>query len=440
MKTIVALCTAPLNSAIHIIRLSGDNSFNIAQKILKNKLKKQKNYFGLNYVIDNQQETVDQVLVLEFISPYSFTGEDVVEISCHGGIFVANKIVELLLKNGAELAKNGEFSMRSTLNNKMTLVQAEAINSLINSSNEMQLKIASKALDKSVSINIEKLSEEVMNIISRIELDIDYPEYEMEEKIKVNELVNFISEIDKKINTILYNSKKISKISNGISLCIVGKPNAGKSSLLNALANEERAIVSEEEGTTRDTVTINISINNLPIKIIDTAGIRKTNNKIESLGINKAEEAIEKSDIVLHLIDANKGWTIEDDDIMRKYSNKENIIVFNKSDLIEKKEKHIYISALNRNIDPLIKKLEEKFLSFNFDKMSDNFLINNRHIQILESISSIIKNILETMDLYPVDIISSDLYLVYEKLKDILGRNATDDFGKEIFKNFCIGK
>lgn len=440
MKTIVALCTAPLNSAIHIIRLSGDNSFNIAQKILKNKLKKQKNYFGLNYVIDNQQETVDQVLVLEFISPYSFTGEDVVEISCHGGIFVANKIIELLLKNGAEIAKNGEFSMRSTLNNKMTLVQAEATNSLINSSNEMQLKIASKALDKSVSINIEKLSEEVMNIISRIELDIDYPEYEMEEKIKVNELVNFISEIDKKINTILYNSKKISKISNGISLCIVGKPNAGKSSLLNVLANEERAIVSEEEGTTRDTVTINISINNLPLKIIDTAGIRKTNNKIESLGINKAEEAIEKSDIVLHLIDANKGWTIEDDDIMRKYSNKENITVFNKSDLIEKKEKHIYISALNRNIDPIIKKLEEKFLSFNFDKMSDNFLINNRHIQILESISSIIKNILETMDLYPVDIISSDLYLVYEKLKDILGRNATDDFGKEIFKNFCIGK
>lgn len=440
MKTIVALCTAPLNSAIHIIRLSGDNSFNIAQKILKNKLKKQKNYFGLNYVIDSQQEIVDQVLVLEFISPYSFTGEDVVEISCHGGIFVANKIIELLLKNGAELAKNGEFSMRSTLNNKMTLVQAEATNILINSANEMQLKIASKALDKSVSINIEKLSEEVMNIISRIELDIDYPEYEMEEKIRVNELFKFISEIDKKINTILYNSKKISKISNGISLCIVGKPNAGKSSLLNALANEERAIVSEEEGTTRDTVTINISINNLPLKIIDTAGIRKTNNKIESLGINKAEEAIEKSDIVLHLIDANKGWTIEDDDIMRKYPNKENITVFNKSDLIEKQEKHIYISALNRNIDPLIKKLEEKFLSFNFDKMSDNFLINNRHIQILESISSIIKNILETMDLYPVDIISSDLYLVYEKLKDILGRNATDDFGKEIFKNFCIGK
>jgi tRNA modification GTPase len=307
MKTIVALCTAPLNSALHIIRVSGPNAFEISQKILSKNLKKQKNYFSLNYVIDENKEIFDQVLVLEFIAPFSFTGEDVVEISCHGGIFVANKIIKELLKNGAQIAQNGEFSMRSMLNNKMTLLQAEAANNLINSSNDLQLKIASKALTKSVSNNIENLSNDIINLISRIELDIDYPEYEMEEKIKIDEVRQTLSNLKEKALNILENSNKVAKISNGISLCIVGQPNAGKSSLLNAIANEERAIVSEEEGTTRDTVTINVSINNLPLKIIDTAGIRKTENRIENLGIQRAEIAIEKSDIIIHLIDSSKG-------------------------------------------------------------------------------------------------------------------------------------
>ena len=448
--TIVAIGTALGESAINIIKLSGKDAINIVNKNFKGKDLTQVETHTINYghIIENK-EIIDEVLVTVFKAPKTFTKENVVEINCHGGIATTNKILELMLSSGARLAEPGEFLKRAYLNGRIDLIEAESVQDLISAKTETARKMSIKGIDGSLSKLIKNLREKILAVIANIEVNIDYPEYEDAIVITNKILKQNIKEIKTNLEEILKQSKNGKVIKNGIRVGILGKPNVGKSSLLNLLINEEKAIVTDIEGTTRDIVEGSIILNGIEINFIDTAGIRKTTNYVEQIGVKKSYEILETADLLLVLLDNSKKLTKEDKEILEKTNKKDVIILLNKIDLDQKieikdlnKYKILNISVKeNQGIEELKKLIISKF---KLDKIANSdytYLSNARQITLIKECVKIANQIEKSNNQgIDVDLIEIDLKRLWDKLGEITGETYKDELLDEIFSKFCLGK
>ena len=448
--TIAAISTALGVGAISIIRVSGDEAVNIVNKITKSKKidKSPTHTIHYDFIVDNDK-IIDEVLISVMLAPKTFTKEDIVEINCHGGIATTNKVLELLLTNGCRLAEPGEFTKRAFLNGRIDLIEAEGIMDLINSKTETSRNLAINQVSGRTSNLIKDLRQQIIEILANIEVNIDYPEYEDIEEMTNQMLSETISSIENKIKDILNKSENGKIVKEGINVALIGRPNVGKSSLLNCLLEQDKAIVTDIAGTTRDFVEGIISIDGIILNIIDTAGIRQTNDIVESIGVNKSIDLIDKSDLVILLLNNNEEITEEDIELLEKIKDKNYIIVINKNDLeshinIEKldKDKIIYISALNNSgIDKLKEKIKE---IFNFDKITTSdltYLTNARSLSLLrQSLNSLndIKNGLKNN--LPIDMLEIDLKNIWELLGSIIGETYEDELIDQLFSQFCLGK
>lgn len=440
LEPIVALATAPFKAALAIVRTSGEGVFDIvnkifSKKIILNKDEKNKIYFGK--ILDDNK-VVDEVVLLAYKSPFSFTGEESVEIICHGSIIIANQIISLLIKNGCRYALNGEFSNRSFLNNKINLVEAEAINDAINAVTLESKNLSMLSLIGETNKLIYPIKEKIADILCLIEVNIDYPEYEDIEEVSKEKIDIDVNDIVLLLNDVITNGKKGHIITNGLKVAIVGKPNAGKSSLLNALLKEKKAIVTDIPGTTRDVVEGEIILNGIYLKLLDTAGIRESKNIIEKEGIKKSLDAIKEADLIIYVVDVTDKK--EDENIIKNLDNKLIIKVYNKADLIEEKEDKLYISALENKIEPLKEKIME-VLNLTEDNFQNPSINNARELGLLEKCRNyLISSLKANKNNVSLDLISVDLKNAYNCLLEILGEDTNLDFTKEIFKRFCVGK
>ncbi|AVN58632.1 tRNA uridine-5-carboxymethylaminomethyl(34) synthesis GTPase MnmE [Mesoplasma florum] len=447
-QTIVAPTTNISTQAISLIRISGDDSFNIINKLLKTKIKEEKNVW-VRKMFDGQ-ELVDEVVITSFVSPASFTGENVVEIACHGGILNTQRIINLIIKNGARMANKGEFSQRAFLNNKIDLIQAEGINDLIFAKNELALKIGVNNMSGAHNQSIINLKSNLLEIISRIQVSIDYPDYDDVEGSSIEDLTKSLSAINDEVKSLLKRSKMAIKNTNGIKTAIVGKTNVGKSSLLNALLNEDKAIVTDIHGTTRDIVTGEINLENISLNLIDTAGIRKTNDIVEGLGIEKSLKMIDDAELILFVIDYNAIDDEENKKIFEKLENKNHILVFNKSELISNEEKNkikysqsnfVFTSAINNDVDNLINKIETMHMNEELIKNDSLILINLEQISFVEQIMQRLQKSLDAIiSGMPIDIINVDLHEAWNLLNQLIGEQYDEEIIDNIFKKYCLGK
>ena len=448
--TIAAISTSLGVGAISIIRVSGNDSIKIVNKLFKGDNLENVDSHTIHYgfIMDNDIK-IDEVLVSIMKSPKTFTAEDVVEINCHGSIASTKKILELLLSNGCRLAEPGEFTKRAFLNGRIDLLEAEAVMDIINSKTEKSLSLAVNQLSGGVSNLIIDLRNDIIKTLANIEVNIDYPEYEDIEQITINMLKDNVINIRKKITEILDKSKDGQIIKNGIKTVIIGKPNVGKSSLLNKLLDEEKAIVTDIAGTTRDIVEGTITIDGIVLNIIDTAGIRKTDDVVESIGVKKSISLIEDADLILFILNNNEKINNEDLEILEKIKNKNSIVLINKMDLeskinIDKIENNniIKISALNNEgIDDLKNKIKELFNLEKLDQKDYNYLCNARSISLLKNCLDLLNNIDEGINNdVPIDMIEIDLKEVWNILGEIIGVNYSDELIDQLFSQFCLGK
>ena len=455
MSTIAAISTAPGNAGIGIIRLSGDDCFKILQKIFKPKNKGEIKGYTIKYgniVKRENDEIIDEVLVSYFVAPKSYTKENMCEINSHGGIVVENQILEECLKNGAVLAEPGEFTKRAFMNGRIDLSQAEAVIDIINSKTEKEMMVAQRHLEGSLSKKIKDIQGEILNLMADIEASIDYPEYDIEETTnkKINDTLNSVEEKLLKLKNSFENGKILKE---GIKTAIIGKPNVGKSSLLNLILGENRAIVSDIEGTTRDTIEEYINIKGIPLKIVDTAGIRKTNDEVEKIGVERSINNISNAELIIALFDDSRTFDDQDQKILDLIEGKKTIILINKIDLgknlIKENEKLkkfknniIEFSTINETgLDKLYNKIEELFKLNELDCENTEIITNNRHKQqILYALEDVVKG-RESLETHmPVDITAICLKDILERLAEITGENVSEDIINEIFKKFCLGK
>ena len=439
-ETIVALATPPLRSALAIVRLSGDDCFFIVSKFFtKDITKVEKNTIYHGFIKD-EEELVDEVVLLAYKGPKSFTGEDSVEIMCHGSPLIFNRIIKVALKNGARLATNGEYSSRAYAHGKLNLMQAESINDLINAETEESKKLSLMALKGDTAKLIEPLKKSLGDILSLIEVNIDYPEYLDIEETNNEKIVEICKENIKYIKKLIKDGVKGNIIKDGINVAIVGKPNVGKSSILNALLNENKAIVTDVKGTTRDIVEGKINLNGVVINLFDTAGIRESSDEVESIGIEKSISKLKDSDIVLCVFDSQE-YDDEDKEITKLVEGKNTIFVYNKKDLVQNNlDDKLYVSALNKDVEPLKKAIIEK-LGLSKENYDNPSIANTREIGILENIKTILEQVLiDVKSEIPIDLINSELKEAYLKTLSITGEDNDFDIAKEIFSRFCVGK
>lgn len=451
--TVAAISTGGNNTGINIIRISGEKSKQIIDKIFTsaNKLEHQKIIYGK---IKEENNVLDEVLVSYFKAPNSFTGEDVCEINCHGGRRITLDILELVLKNGAELAEPGEFSKRAFLNGKMDLSKAESIIDMINAKTKLQTKIASEQLSGGLYDIVKKERSKLIELLAQIEVSIDYPEYDYEE-LQNNEIKNAIDEIMYNIKKYIDSYDEGKYIKDGINVAILGSTNAGKSSLLNALSNSEKAIVTDIEGTTRDIVEETIIINDIVLNIFDTAGIRETEDVVEKIGIQRSFEIIDKVDLVIVVIDLVKGLTQKDIDLISKVEekNKKYIICLNKKDIscenvykvkeqIKSSKNVIETSFLTKEgVDTLKEKISFIFDLGQISNNQDVVIVNQRHKELLErAYESLKKANDEIQKDIGVDIAEIDIKNAAKHLGEIIGEEVTTDIINKIFEKFCLGK
>lgn len=439
---IVAIATSRLEAAISIIRLSGKGCIAFVQQFFTGKIMDKASHTITYGFIKDQDEKVDEVLVNIYRGHRTFTGEEMVEINCHGGIFITQKVLNLCLKMGARMAEHGEFSKRAFLNGRIDLSQAEAISDLISAKNDYASQLALRGIQGNISHFIEDLKEDLIQIITQIEVNIDYPEYEDVEELTAESLLPKSIQLQEKMNHIIDSSQNVHLLKDGISTVIIGKPNVGKSSLLNALLDEDKAIVTDIAGTTRDIVEGTIRLDHIVLNMIDTAGIRDTDDVVENIGVHKSKELVHKADLVLLVLDGSQPLTQEDYELLELSKDTQRIIVINKKDQGEIKNiDGIAISAKNHDIEPLIQKIKAMFELGQITSSQDDILANARQIQLLEKANQSLKNAIQAMQEYvPTDLIVTDLYESWESLKEILGERAKEDLLDELFKRFCIGK
>lgn len=445
--TIAAISTAPGIGAISIIRVSGTEAINIVNKIFSKDLLKV-NSHTINYgFIKNNDEIIDEVLVMLMKAPKTFTREDVIEINCHGGIATTNKILELLLVNGCRLANPGEFTERAFLNGRIDLEEAEGIMDVIEAKTDKARSLAINQLTGNVSNLIKDLRSDLITVLANIDVNIDYPEYDDVEEVTIPLLKEKITNIKSKINKILSESNSGKIIKDGITTTIIGKPNVGKSSLLNTLLEEDKAIVTNIEGTTRDIVEGTINLDGVLLNIIDTAGIRETNNLIEKIGVDKSKELINKSDLILFVLNNNEKITNEEQELLDIIKTKKHIIIVNKIDLDkciddEHLENPIYISTkTNEGIHELKQRIKELFNIGEIETKDLTYLTSARSIALLKEASLKIEELENNIELnQSIDMLEIDIKYIWNLLGEIIGATYEEELLDELFSRFCLGK
>lgn len=445
--TIVAISTSVGEGAISIIRLSGHDALNIASKVFTKDLTKVDSHTIHYGFITSNNEKIDEVLVSVMKAPKTFTREDIVEINCHGGIATTNKVLEVLLENGARLAEPGEFTKRAFLNGRIDLLEAEATMDLISSKAESARKISINTLTGETSNLIKNLRSELIKIISNIEVNIDYPEYEDIEVLTNESILPDIKKFKEKLEEIIKKSEDSKVIKEGIRVGVIGRPNVGKSSLLNSLLEEEKAIVTDVPGTTRDIVEGSLIVSGIPLNIIDTAGIRKTEDTVEKIGVEKSLKIIDTSDLLIYILNNNEEITEEEKEILEKTKNKKRIIVVNKIDLKTKLNKKLLDSYIEISVKENIgidKIKDEIKRLFNIGEISTNdmtYLSNARSIALLKkSLNNINDAINEINNNNPIDIVELSLKESWNNLGEVIGETYTDELLDELFSRFCLGK
>lgn len=447
--TIAAISTAMGVGAISIIRVSGKESIPIVNKIFKGKDLQTVDTHTIHYgYIIDKEEIIDEVLVTIMKNPKTFTKEDVVEINCHGGIASTNKILELLFKNGIRPAEPGEFTKRAFLNGRISLMEAESVMDVINSKTEKSLKLAMNGLRGNTYDLIHNLRSKMLELIASIEVNIDYPEYKDIEEVTIQNIRTSMKDITEQLKKIVKDSESGKIIKEGIKTVILGRPNVGKSSILNRMLDEEKAIVTDIEGTTRDIVEGSINIDGILLNIIDTAGIRKTKDIIEKKGVEKSLSLIDNADLVIMVLNNNEELTEEDKELLKKIEDKKHIVVINKIDLETKLEitdnlkYNVKIDTISKNgIEPLINKIKEMFNMEELDSNDLNYISNSRQIALLKQTLEIIPSINEALDnQLPIDMIEIDIKEIYNILGEVTGESYSDEIIDQLFSQFCLGK
>lgn len=444
--TIVAVSTAYGAGAISIVRLSGNDAINIVNKSFKGDDLSKANSHTIHYghIMDGDT-LIDEVLVSVFKAPKTYTKEDVVEINCHGGILVTNKVLELMVENGARMAEAGEFTKRAFLNGRIDLTKAEAVMDIINSQTERSLKCATIALRGDVFELISDFRKKLLDCILKIEVNIDYPEYDEEVIITNDYLKPVLNGLKKELEGILNHVKNTTIINEGVNTAIIGSPNVGKSTLLNALLKEEKAIVTDIAGTTRDIVEGKVNLGGIVLNLIDTAGIRETEDIVERIGVEKTKEALSKAELVILVLDNNKELNETDKELIELTNNRNRIIVINKIDLESKLHLDIdavKVSLLNKED---ISKIEEAIIKMyniaDINAIDASYISNVRQVNkiklALNSINDALKGIENE---FPVDLINVDITNAWNDLGEIIGENNPEEMINELFKNFCLGK
>ena len=451
--TIAAISTPKGEGGIAIIRISGDKSFEILDKIF---VKKNPNanlgFYKLNYgFIKDGEKTVDEVMAVRLKAPKSYTCEDIVEINCHGGTLVSEKVLELVLRNGARHAESGEFTKRAFMNGRIDLSQAEAVMDIIQGKTEKSVSLSLDQLRGDLRDKVNQFKKALLDITAHVNVVLDYPEEGIDDPLPA-ELRNNLEEVYEEANRLIDSYDTGKKIKEGIKTVIVGKPNVGKSTLLNALLHEERAIVTHVAGTTRDVIEEIINIKGVPLVLVDTAGIRKTDDIVENIGVEKSKQFIEKADLVLLVLDASKELENEDIEVINqiKENKKKVIVLLNKIDLNKKinleghnLENIVEISAKdNIGIEDMQEKIYSYIVEEDVENSSEKLIITNiRHKTALEKTKDAIKNIFETIDMgLPMDLISVDLKEALDSLSEITGEISSEDILDHVFGNFCVGK
>ena len=447
--TIVAISTALGIGAISIVRLSGKDSIEIVNKCFEGKDLTTVNTHTLNYgYIKNEEETIDEVLVSVMKEPNTYTRENIVEINCHGGIIATNKILETMLENGARLAEPGEFTKRAFLNGRIDLIESESVMDIIESKSDEARSLAISSLKGNISNLIIEFRNNLKQLLSQIEVNIDYPEYYDIEVVTKDNIRDNLDNMKKDLNKLIKESKNTLPVKEGIKTVILGRPNVGKSSLLNSLLNEDKAIVTDIAGTTRDIVEGEILLDGILLKMIDTAGIRKTENKVESIGVEKSLSLIKEADLVIVVLNNNEKLTKEDEEILEKTKNKPRIVVVNKIDLKPKLKLPKEVSNIvetstikNSGIEELKEKIKELFNIEQIKTKDYTYLSNSRQISLAKKAYKELKQAEEALEnKVPIDLVEIDLKDAFDTLGEIIGETYSDEIIDNLFKNFCVGK
>lgn len=456
--TITAIATAPGEAGISIIRISGPESINVLDRIFKSKkgisikeYEQRKIVYG--HIVDNERSKVlDEVLVVYMKAPYTYTKEDIVEINCHGGIVPTRNILELVLRNGVRIAEPGEFTKRAFLNGRIDLAQAEAVMDLISAKTDKGFDVALSQLEGSISRNVKKLRDSILETLAHLHVSIDYTEEDIQE-ITYPQLLSNMKSIKGEIKKLLDTSETGKILREGLNTVIIGKPNVGKSSLLNALLRESRAIVTDVPGTTRDVIEEYLSVKGVPLKIVDTAGIRDTEDMVEKIGVERSKEFFNKADLIVLVLDASETLTKEDMEIIKHIKQRKAIVLLNKTDLPQNidekklkellpKQKIIKISILEeKGLDEIEEEIVNMVYVGNVKSRDSSFITNVRHKNSLEkALKSILDGIEATEKNLPYDLIEVDIKDCYDYLGEITGDTVDDDIVDKIFSNFCLGK
>lgn len=440
-STIAVISTALSQGAISIVRVSGDQAIEIVQKIFSRDIRHVPSHtIHYGYILDDDKEVVDEVLVSVFRGPKTYTTEDIVEINCHGGVYITRKILSLVLSHGATMAKPGEFTQRAFYHGRIDLSQAEAAEDMIEASNDTASHMAIQGIQGSVKKLLEPLIEDILNIIAQIEVNIDYPEYEDVEQLTTEELLPMTKQWLTKLDKILSRAQCGQLAKKGIDTVLIGRPNVGKSSLLNALLEEDKAIVTDIAGTTRDLVEGQIHIGPAQFNLIDTAGLRKSSDAIEQIGIEKTQEKLAQAQLVLLILDGSQPLTKEDEDLLEQTKDKNRLIIYNKKDV--KSEKHpdgIWISAQNKEIDALLEAMKDLYQQ---DVLTEQPLLSNeRQIGLLNQAKQDMLQAKEAMEQgVEPDLVEIDIQAAHDHLKEILGEVHREDLLDTLFSKFCLGK
>lgn len=456
--TIAAISSAPGEGAIGIVRLSGDDALAIADKVYKlgqKRLSTQDSHtIHYGHIVDPKDgQEIDEVMVSVMREPKTFTREDIVEINTHGGIVATNRVLELVLREGATLAEPGEFTKRAFINGRIDLTQAEAVMDLIRAKTDRSMDLAVKQLDGKLSNLIENLRQDILNTLAQVEVNIDYPEYDDVEEMTLKLLGEKTTIIKDRIDGLISTAKQGKILRDGISTAIVGRPNVGKSSLLNALLREEKAIVTDIEGTTRDTVEEYINIRGVPLKLVDTAGIRDTEDVVERIGVERSKKALMEAELVLLLLNQSEALTAGDRELLALTQDHKRIIIMNKIDLpnqllkesllewVEEDEIIATSMMTQEGIDALEEKIADYFFSGQSGEKDATYVSNARHIDLLQKASQSLDEVKNGIDMgMPVDLIQIDFTRAWEILGEIIGENAPDELLTQLFSQFCLGK
>lgn len=446
--TICAISTSMGIGAISIVRVTGPNTIDIVDSIFDHDLKNASSHTIHYGHIKYNEEIIDEVLVMLMCGPKTYTTEDTIEINCHGGVSTTKKIMEVLLANGCRLAEPGEFTKRAYLNGRINLLEAESVNDLIIAKTDAARTLAINNVDGKLTKQISNLREKIAKILANIEVNIDYPEYTDELEVTKDLMHSYLDEINKELLKLVNGSKNGRIIKNGVNVAIIGKPNVGKSSILNSLLDEEKAIVTNIPGTTRDIVEGSITLNGVAINFIDTAGIRKTEDIVEKIGVDKSKKTAENADIILFVLNNNEAISEEEKVMLEKYNNDKLIVFVNKMDLESKLiipeniKDIVYGNTIDINgLEKLKERITEKLNLSNIVNKDMSYLCNLREIDLVNKAYESLKNAQSNLDAgFSVDMIEIDLKSAWDYLGEIMGDSYEGELVDKIFSNFCLGK